>query len=90
MISSMIHSGAYPNVSKKPKLPDFEKSLEEISHIILQMEQGEPTLEQSLQHFEKGVALIKHAQKILQSAEQKVQILMQPNNTLEDYENPDK
>lgn len=76
-------------MTKKPsKLPDLESSLEEITVLIEKMEQGELTLEQSLSSFERGVTLIKHAQKILQEAEQKVQILMQHNGEteLEDYE----
>jgi exodeoxyribonuclease VII small subunit len=74
---------------KKSKLPDLETSLTEIQSLIEQMEQGEPTLEQSLSHFERGITLIKHAQKILQDAEQKVQILMKSNSEqqLTDYEN---
>lgn len=68
-------------VTKKPsKLPHLEESLTEISSLINKMEQGEPTLEQSLEHFERGITLIKHCQKILEKAEQKVQILMQKNN----------
>lgn len=76
--------------NKKPsKLPNLETSLEEITTLIEKMEQGDLTLEQSLNSFERGVTLIKHAQKILQEAEQKVQILMQDNGNekLEDYEN---
>jgi exodeoxyribonuclease VII small subunit len=77
------------NTGKKPKLPDLEASLSEITTLIEQMEQGELSLEQSLTSFERGITLIKHAQKLLQDAEQKVQILMQNNGneTLEDYEN---
>ena len=66
-------------MSESKKLPSLEKSLDEINLLIEKMEQGELTLEQSLQQFERGVTLIKHAQKILQDAEQKVQILMQSN-----------
>ena len=74
---------------KATKLPDLETSLEEITGLIEKMEEGDLSLEQSLASFERGVTLIKHAQKILQEAEQKVQILMQNNGEeeLEDYEN---
>ena len=65
-------------MTKKPdKLPDLENSLTEISQLVDKMEHGELTLEQSLNHFERGVLLIKHCQKILEEAEQKVQILIQ-------------
>ena len=51
------------------------------------MEHTDLTLEQSLSQFERGITLIKHCQKILTEAEQKVQILIQANNqeTLTDY-----
>lgn len=62
------------------KLPDLEQSFSEISELIDKMEHHELTLEQSLGHFERGIVLIKHCQKILQTAEQKVQILIQNNN----------
>lgn len=80
------------NSPKKSKLPTLESSLTEIAALIEQMEQGDITLEQSLTQFERGVTLIKHAQKILQDAEQKVQILMQNNNhpELDSYENKEE
>ena len=79
-------------MTKKNLKPDLETSLEEITALIEQMEKGDLTLEQSLTSFERGVSLIKHAQKILQEAEQKVQILIKNNgeDKLEDYESTDK
>jgi len=65
---------------KQPKLPTLEESLTEITQLIDKMEHGELTLEQSLDNFERGITLIKHCQKILEEAEQKVQILIQNNN----------
>ena len=72
---------------KTNKLPDLEVSLAEITQLIEKMEQGELTLDQSLGHFERGITLVKHCQKILEDAEQKVQILIQNNkqDTLETY-----
>lgn len=80
-------------MEKKPKLPSVEKSLEDIATLIDQMEHSNPTLEQSLNYFERGITLIKHAQKCLQEAEHKVQILLQHptgENTLEPHENDDE
>lgn len=75
-------------MTKKSNTPNLENSLDEINQIIAQMEKGELNLEQSLVQFERGVKLIKNAQKILQTAEQKVQILLskQGEDTLTDYE----
>ncbi|MCD6040162.1 MAG: xseB [Gammaproteobacteria bacterium] len=76
-------------MTKNPKLPDLEASLAEINALIEQMEQGNLSLEQSLTQFERGITLIKHAQKILCTAEQKVQLLIQNKDEekLTDYEN---
>ena len=77
-------------MTKKTKLPDIESSLAEITTLIEKMEQGELTLEDSLTCFERGITLIKHSQKILHDAEQKVQILIQKNGKerLDDFETP--
>lgn len=80
-------------MTKKPgKLPDLEKSMTEISQLIEKMEQGELTLDQSLGHFERGITLVQHCQKILDEAQQKVQILIQHNqqDNLETYEDTDQ
>lgn len=72
---------------KAASQPSLENSLTEISGLIEKMEGGELTLEQSLNHFERGITLIKHCQKVLSEAEQKVQILIQQNqqDELADY-----
>lgn len=79
-------------VGKKTKSPDLEESLAKISELIEKMEQEELSLEQSLDCFEKGITLIKHSQKILQAAEQKVQLLIQNANDAEliTYENQEE
>jgi exodeoxyribonuclease VII small subunit len=65
---------------ERDKLPKLEESMNEISKLIEKMEHGELSLEESLHHFERGVILVKHCQKILVEAEQKVQILIQNHN----------
>jgi exodeoxyribonuclease VII small subunit len=79
-------------MTKKPKLPDLEGTLQEINSLISQMEQGEISLEKSLIYFERGVQLINHAQKILKTAEQKVQILLENKGEqkLTDIESPEE
>lgn len=76
-------------MTRKAKSFDLESSIAEINTLIEQMEQGELSLEQSLERFERGIGLIKQCQKILQEAEQKVHILMQNNEKedLQPYEN---
>jgi exodeoxyribonuclease VII small subunit len=81
------------NMSKKTKdLPDLESAMNEITDLVEKMEHGDLTLEQSLTHFERGVTLVKHCQKILTDAEQKVKILLEKNgkDTLADFDSADK
>lgn len=61
--------------------PSFEQALEELEHIIEQMEQGEISLEESLKSFERGIHLTRTCQQALRDAEQKVQQLVEKNGT---------
>lgn len=61
---------------KKADKFDFEKALQELEKLVEKMEQGDMGLEESLQYFERGVALTRSCQKALGEAEQKVQILL--------------
>ena len=57
------------------KVIHFEQSIEELEHIVGQLEKGELPLEDSLKQFEKGINLAQKCQKILNQAEQKIEIL---------------
>lgn len=58
------------------KLPDFEKSLEELESLVEQLESGDLTLDQSLAQFKRGVELTRHCQGVLDQAQQVVHKLM--------------
>lgn len=62
--------------SSKQKKDSLEASLQQLENIIEEIESGKLSLDQSLSHFEKGIKLSKHCQKILSQAEQKIQILV--------------
>ncbi len=62
---------------KKKSEFDFEKALGELEALVEKMEQGDLSLEDSLKHFERGIALTRACQKALVDAEQKGQILLQ-------------
>jgi exodeoxyribonuclease VII small subunit len=64
---------------KQQQIPSFEKSLEELEALVEKMEQGDLSLEESLQHFERGVQLTRACQQALKEAEQKIEILLQNN-----------
>jgi len=61
---------------KKNVAFDFEKGLTELEKIVEQMEQGNATLEVSLEQFGRAIDLLKDCQTTLKQAEQKVQILL--------------
>lgn len=67
---------------KTPPLP-FETALAELESLVGQLEQGELTLEDALQRFERGVALVRSCQHTLQAAEQKVEQLIERNGRLD-------
>ena len=72
-------------------VPDFEKSLKELEDLVEAMESGKLTLEESMEHFERGIKLTRLCQQSLSEAEQKVKILMEQSGTdkLVDFENED-
>ena len=64
------------------KTLNFEKALSDLEKLVEDMEQGDLSLEESLKHFEKGIALTTECQKTLQKAELKVQELVEKNGKL--------
>lgn len=66
---------AKKTVSKKSPVTNFENSLSELETLVEQMENGNLSLEETLQHFERGVQLTNICQKALSEAEQKVETL---------------
>lgn len=75
-----------PKKSKPTDNPDFEKAMQELETLVDKMENGDLSLEESLQYFEKGVGLTRSCQQALKEAEQKVSILLQ-DSELKDFEN---
>jgi len=67
----------------------FEASLKELEAVVARMEQGEQPLEESLRDFERGVQLTRQCQSMLNSAQQRVDILtregkLEAFNTVDD------
>jgi exodeoxyribonuclease VII small subunit len=80
-------SVAKKTAPKKPQPANFESALKELETLVEDMEQGDISLEESLQKFERGIALSRACQQALQDAEQKVQILIEKKqaDTLTDF-----
>lgn len=67
-------------MAKAKKAPangvDFERSMNELEQLVVGLEQGEMSLEQSLEAFERGIQLTRECRDALAQAEQKVEILV--------------
>ena len=67
-------------MEKQDETPAFEEALEELEAIVETMEDGEPSLEESLKLFERGMDLTRRCQKALDDAEQRIRILADVDN----------
>ena len=55
---------------------NFEKTMTELEETVNKLERGDVSLDESLELFEKGIKLSKSCQKILETAEKKVSVLL--------------
>jgi len=71
---------------------NFETSLNELEKLVDALENGDLSLEQSLEDFERGIQLTRACQHALSDAQQKVQILLTENGKteLKDYTKAEK
>ncbi|MCF6288560.1 MAG: exodeoxyribonuclease VII small subunit [Proteobacteria bacterium] len=58
----------------------FEKSVSELDSIVVKMESGDLSLDESLKLFEKGVKLTRECQKTLADAEARIEKMMSALN----------
>lgn len=72
--------------NKKTGSFNFEQALEDLEELVTAMEEGELSLEESLQAFEKGIKLTRECQSALKKAEQKVQVLINEDGDTEEFE----
>lgn len=66
----------------KKKAIDFEQSLSALEALVNRMEQGDMTLEESLQAFETGIALTRECQARLAAAELQVTKLIEEQGNI--------
>lgn len=59
----------------QPATPNYEAAIAELEGIVVQMENGQLPLEQSLAAYQRGATLIKQCQQSLTQAEQQVRLL---------------
>jgi exodeoxyribonuclease VII small subunit len=59
----------------EPTIKDFESALSELERVVKALEEGDLTLERSLELFERGVQLSRYCHARLEDAERRVEIL---------------
>ncbi|HVO92998.1 MAG TPA: exodeoxyribonuclease VII small subunit [Terriglobales bacterium] len=63
-------------MARKDNGIQFETALEDLAHVVEQLETGELSLEDSLAAFEKGVGLVKFCNQKLGEVEKKIELLV--------------
>lgn len=55
----------------------YEEALAELEAVVKKLENGDLTLEQSIEYFQKGVELTKYCNKMLDETERKITVLIE-------------
>lgn len=63
--------------------PGFEQILARLREVVIRLESGELSLEQSLAVYEEGVQLARRGQQLLATAEKRVEILVSASGSVE-------
>jgi exodeoxyribonuclease VII small subunit len=58
----------------------FEQAIKELGGIVQKIEQGQIPLQDSLNQYERGMALIKHCRGILEKAEKRIEKVTQKDS----------
>ena len=61
--------------TKPPDAPSFEESLEMLERIVVELEEGNTGLAESLKRYEEGVKLLGHCHDVLQKAQRKIELV---------------
>jgi len=56
--------------------PDFEKTLAELEKLVVNLEEGDLSLDESLSGFKQGIELTRQCQTVLDNAQQTVEQLI--------------
>jgi exodeoxyribonuclease VII small subunit len=60
--------------------PDFEKTLAELEKLVVRLEDGNLSLDESLAEFKRGIELTRQCQTVLDQAQQTVEQLTNPED----------
>ncbi len=67
----------------KKSAQSFENQLEKLEEVVATLEKGDVSLDESLKLFEEGIKNVRQCSKMLQTAEQKVEALIEKNGDTE-------
>ncbi len=68
----------------------FEEAIKELTNIVGKIEQGQIPLQDSLEQYEKGMALIKQCRTILQKAEERIEKITKEQEDSQDSDRHEK
>ena len=80
----MIRGGK--GVPKENEKVSFETALKELEEIVQQLEQDDVPLEKAMKFYEKGMKLSKQCNDMLESAEEKMTVILQNDNTTKPFD----
>ncbi len=69
------HTDVPADGNGQPCPPSFEQALDELEQIVHQLEEGDIGLAAGLEHYEKGIGLLKQCYSLLERAERRIELL---------------
>lgn len=73
-------------MSKKEENKSFEELMGKLESIVQELEKGELNLDDSVAKFEEGMKIAKECNKILESSEKRISILLENNGEITEEE----
>jgi exodeoxyribonuclease VII small subunit len=83
MADAIISAGVVAAAPAGGPDPGFDHILTRLREVVMRLESGELSLEQSLLVYEEGVQLARRGQQLLASAEKRVEILVSASGGVE-------
>lgn len=71
-------------MGKKEENKSFEELMETLENIVQELENGNLNLDDSVTKFEEGMKISKECNKILESSEKRISILLEKNGEIEE------
>jgi exodeoxyribonuclease VII small subunit len=68
----------------------FEDAIKDLTQIVAKIEGGQTALDESIDQYENGMALIKHCRSILQVAEKKIEKISADDTKADDDTDEEK